>query len=37
LINGEGDEYPEAAFYMTGNLDEAFENGRKLAKEAEKK
>ena len=37
LLTGAGDEYPESAFYMVGNLEEAFENGRKLAAESEKK
>jgi ATP synthase F1 beta subunit len=36
LMSGQGDEFPENAFYMVGNLDEAFENGRRLASEAEK-
>jgi F0F1-type ATP synthase beta subunit len=31
LLDGVGDEYPEGAFYMTGNLKEAFEQGRKMA------
>ena len=31
LLEGGGDEYPEAAFYMTGSLKEAFEQGRKMA------
>jgi len=31
LLEGSGDEYPESAFYMTGNLKEAFEVGRKMA------
>ena len=31
LLEGVGDEYPEGAFYMTGNLKEAFEQGRKMA------
>ena len=31
LLEGSGDDYPEAAFYMTGNLKEAFEQGKKLA------
>jgi ATP synthase F1 beta subunit len=31
LLEGQGDEYPEGAFYMTGNLKEAFEQGRKMA------
>lgn len=34
LLQGEGDEYPEAAFYMTGTLEEAFEEGRRMATEA---
>ena len=25
LLDGQGDEYPEGSFYMTGNLKEAFE------------
>ena len=37
LLTGAGDEYPEAAFYMVGNLDEAFVKGRKLALDSEKK
>jgi ATP synthase F1 beta subunit len=37
LLQGQGDEFPENAFYMVGNLDEAFENGRRLAAEADKK
>jgi ATP synthase F1 beta subunit len=37
LLQGQGDEYPESAFYMTGNLEEAFANGRRLAAESEKK
>jgi len=28
---GEGDEYPEASFHMVGDLEDAFEKGRKLA------
>ena len=35
LITGEGDDYPEAAFYMTGTLEEAMERGVQMAKEAE--
>jgi F0F1-type ATP synthase beta subunit len=31
LLEGQGDEYPEGAFYMTGSLKEAFEQGRKMA------
>jgi ATP synthase F1 beta subunit len=34
LLRGEGDDFPEASFYMTGTLDEAFEKGKKLVKEA---
>lgn len=37
LLQGQGDEYPESAFYMRGNLEEAFEEGRRLAAESEKK
>jgi len=36
LLGGEGDDYPEAAFYMTGTLEEALEEGKKLAQEAQK-
>jgi F0F1-type ATP synthase beta subunit len=36
LLEGQGDEYPEGAFYMTGNLKEAFEQGRKMAEMAAK-
>ena len=31
LLQGAGDEYPENSFYMTGDLNEAFEKGRSLA------
>jgi F0F1-type ATP synthase beta subunit len=31
LLEGKGDDYPEAAFYMQGVLDEAFEEGKRLA------
>jgi F0F1-type ATP synthase beta subunit len=31
LLEGAGDEYPEAAFYMMGNLEESLEKGRELA------
>jgi len=37
LLEGAGDEYPEASFYMMGNLEEAFERGRQLATEATSK
>jgi F-type H+/Na+-transporting ATPase subunit beta len=35
-LKGEGDDYPEAAFYMVGNLEEAIEEGRRLAAEGAK-
>ena len=34
MLEGEGDEYPEAGFYMMGTLEEAFEEGRRLMREA---
>jgi F0F1-type ATP synthase beta subunit len=37
LLEGKGDDYPEAAFYMQGTLDEAFEEGKRLAMSAAKK
>jgi F0F1-type ATP synthase beta subunit len=37
LLEGKGDDYPEAAFYMQGTLDEAFEEGKRLALQAAKK
>ena len=33
IINGECDDVPEAAFYMTGTLEEVYENAKKLAAE----
>ncbi|CAG9320441.1 unnamed protein product [Blepharisma stoltei] len=33
LLEGQGDEYAESAFYMVGNLNEAIEAGKKLATE----
>jgi F-type H+-transporting ATPase subunit beta len=30
LLEGAGDEYPEASFYMVGGLKEGFEKGRKI-------
>lgn len=36
LLEGAGDDYPEAAFYMTGSLKEAFEQGRKIAEQSSK-
>ena len=37
LLEGKGDDYPEAAFYMQGTLEEAFEEGKRLAVQAAKK
>ena len=37
LLEGQGDDYPEAAFYMQGILEEAFEEGKKLAMQATRK
>ena len=37
LLEGEGDDYPENAFYMTGTLEEAIEEGKRLAMQAEGK
>jgi F0F1-type ATP synthase beta subunit len=37
LLEGEGDEYPEAAFYMMGTLEESFEEGKRLAQIQTKK
>jgi len=36
LLEGEGDDYPESAFYMMGNLEEALEEGRRLAATSKK-
>ena len=36
LLNGAGDDYPESSFYMTGDLNAAFEKGRMLAANAAK-
>ena len=30
LLEGKGDDYPEAAFFMTGTLDEALQEGERL-------
>ncbi len=30
IMNGEVDEYPEAAFMMVGTIDDAIEKGKKL-------
>jgi F0F1-type ATP synthase beta subunit len=37
LLTGGGDEYPENSFHFVGQLEEAFEKGRRIAKESEKK
>ncbi len=34
IVEGKHDDLPEAAFYMVGNIEEAIEKARKLAKEA---
>jgi len=34
LLEGAGDDYPEASFYMAGTIKEAFEKGRQLAAKA---
>jgi len=34
IIDGEVDEYPEAAFNLVGNIEEAIEKGKKLLAEA---
>ena len=34
ILNGEVDEYPEAAFNLVGSIDEAIEKGKKLLAEA---
>jgi F-type H+-transporting ATPase subunit beta len=34
LLAGDGDDYPEAAFYMTGDLKKAFEKGREIERKA---
>ena len=33
LIDGECDQYPEAAFYMTGTIEEAIEEGKRQSME----
>ena len=35
ILNGEVDQYPEAAFNLVGNIDEAIEKGEKMLAEAE--
>ena len=34
-MDGEVDEYPEAAFMMVGTLEEAIEKGKKMISESE--
>jgi F-type H+-transporting ATPase subunit beta len=34
LVDGKYDHLPEAAFYMVGTIEEAVENGKRLAAEA---
>ena len=34
IVAGEYDELPESAFYMVGTIEQAVENGRKMAAEA---
>lgn len=34
LLEGEGDQYPEQAFYMTGTFEKAVAKGQKLAQES---
>ncbi len=36
IMDGEVDEYPEAAFNLVGNIDEAIEKGKKLMAESKK-
>jgi ATP synthase F1 beta subunit len=37
LLSGQGDDYPENSFHFVGQLEEAFEKGRKQAKELAQK
>ncbi|MEZ5014287.1 MAG: hypothetical protein R2794_08350 [Chitinophagales bacterium] len=36
IMDGEVDEYPEAAFNLVGTIDDAIEKGKKLIAEAKK-
>jgi len=36
LLDGQGDDYPEAAFYMVGGLEEAFEEAKRIATQSTK-
>ena len=35
ILNGEVDEYPEAAFNLVGTIDEAIKKGKKMMADAE--
>ena len=35
ILNGDVDQYPEAAFSFVGTIEEAIEKGKKMKKEAE--
>jgi len=37
VMNGEGDDLPESAFYMTGSIDDARAKGEKILAELSKK
>lgn len=37
LLEGKGDDYPETAFYMQGVLEEALEEGKRLAMQTSSK
>jgi F-type H+-transporting ATPase subunit beta len=37
LLEGQGDDYPDQAFYMVGNFEDALQKGRQLAADAAKK
>jgi F-type H+-transporting ATPase subunit beta len=36
-LEGKGDDYPESAFYMQGTLEDAFEEGKRMAMQTTKK
>lgn len=36
LLSGDGDDYPESVFYMTGTFQEAIEKGKQMAQDAAK-
>jgi F-type H+-transporting ATPase subunit beta len=35
IMDGEVDEYPEAAFNLVGNIDDAIEKGKKMLTQAQ--